>query len=236
MPNQKNYKTLSIIISAFNEEATIEELFKRVKNANTLGLKKEIIIVDDGSVDDTLKILKKLPKKNLKLVFHSKNKGKGAGVRSGIKASTGDIILIQDADLEYHPNQYPKLLRPFLKKNAKVVYGSRELSGKNRHSSAVFHLGGRMVTTLTNLLYGSSLTDVSTCYKVFDSKLIKKIPLRCVRFEFCPEVTAHILKRDIDIVEVPITYSPRSYMEGKKIKAKDGVEAFYTLVRVQLGI
>lgn len=231
-----DYKTLSIIMPAYNESRTLATILDRVKAADTLGLAKEIIIIDDGSSDNTGEILRNLEKKNLivKALYHEKNRGKGAAVRTGIWAATGDIILIQDADLEYHPEEYPTLIRPFLESNVSVVYGSRELSGENRHSSKLFHLGGRSVTRLTNLLYGSSLTDVPTCYKAFDRELIMSLPLRCQRFEFCPEVTAHVLKRGIPILEVPIKYTARNKDEGKKIKARDGLEAFWTLVRCRI--
>lgn len=228
-----SYRKVSILIPVYNEEETIQEIITSVINSDTLGLKKEIIVVDDGSSDKTRKILSKLKHKNLSVFKHKINKGKGAAIRTGIKNTTGDIILIQDADLEYHPKDYPKILKPFLKNKAKVVYGSRELSGKNVHSSAIFHAGGRLVTYITNLFFGSNLTDEATGYKVFDGNLLKEIPLKCNGFEFCPEVTGHVLKKGVKIFEVPIKYSARHRGEGKKIKAKDGVEAILTLLRVR---
>lgn len=225
------YKTISIIIPAYNEAATIAKLLTQVNQADTLGLTKEIIVVNDGSRDTTAKIVKKLTILGLKLIDHPHNLGKGAAVRTGIKASHGDIILIQDADLEYHPDEYPNIIQPFLSSKAQVVYGSRELSGKNRHSSALFHAGGRMVTSTTNLLFGGNLTDVPTCYKAFLRDILLALPLRCVRFEFCPEVTAHLLSRNITIIEVPITYTSRGKSEGKKIQIRDGIEALWTLLR-----
>lgn len=229
------YKTLSIIMPAYNELKTLPKILKQVQKADCLGLKKEIIIVDDGSTDGTAKLLRSLRQTGIKTFFHNQNKGKGAAVRTGIKNATGDIILIQDADLEYHPEEYPVLIHPFLKSRASVVYGSRELSGQNRHSSILFHIGGRFVTLMTNLLFGSHLTDVPTCYKAFKRDIIAQLPLRCQRFEFCPEVTAHLLKRNIPIIEVPIKYNSRDKKEGKKIKARDGVEAFWTLIRCRIG-
>jgi glycosyltransferase involved in cell wall biosynthesis len=223
-------KSLSVVIPVYNEEKTLEIILKRVLAADILNLKKEIVVIDDGSQDRTRSILKKIKGKNLKIVYHKKNMGKGAAVRTGIKNSTGDIILIQDADLEYHPEDYPKLIRPFLKNNVDVVYGSRELSGRNRHNYFLFHLGGQTVTRATNLLFGSRLTDVPTCYKAFRREVISSIPLRCKRFEFCPEVTAKVLKKKIKIVEVPIRYSSRTKKEGKKIKFKDGLQAIWTLI------
>lgn len=224
-------KKLTIIIPVFNERPTIEAILEKVIQADSLGLTKEIIVVDDGSTDGTTEILRHYRSKDVTALFHDRNQGKGAAVRTGIKNATGDIILIQDADLEYHPEEYPKLIKPFINDGALVVYGSRELSGQNRHSSLFFHVGGRTITTVTNLLYGSHLTDVPTCYKAFRREIIADLPLRCQRFEFCPEVTAQVLKRHIPIVEVPISYTARSKKEGKKIKLRDGVQAIWTLIR-----
>lgn len=227
----KEPKKLSIIIPVYNEQATIIQIINRVRQANILGLQREIVVVDDGSTDQTPALLKNIKTTINKIVCHSKNKGKGWAIRSGLKSITGDIVLIQDADLEYHPKEYAKLIRPILKKNAPVVYGSRELSGKNHHSYLAFHMGGRMVTALTNLLYGSNLTDVPTGYKVFRSEIIKKLPLRCCKFEFCPEVTVLLLKNGVPILEVPIKYQPRTKQQGKKIRPSDGLEAFWTIFR-----
>jgi len=223
-------KSISIIIPVYNEEKTLKEILRQVLKADTLGLKRELVIVNDGSKDRTKDILEKLKNKQLKILHHRKNKGKGAAIRTAIKHATGDIILIQDADLEYHPEDYPKLIAPFLKDNAQVVYGSRELSKRNRHNYFLFHLGGQTVTRFTNFLFFSRLTDVPTCYKAFRREVITNIPLRCKRFEFCPEITAKILKNKIKIVEVPIKYSSRTKKEGKKIKFKDGFQAIWTLI------
>lgn len=225
------FKTISIIIPAYNEASTILELLKQVNGADTRGLVKEIIVINDGSNDTTSQLVKKLKIPGLVLLEHPKNQGKGAAVRTGINASHGDIILIQDADLEYHPNEYPRLIEPFLKDKAQVVYGSREMSGTNRHSSALFHAGGRIVTAATNWLYGSQLTDVPTCYKAFRRETLLDLPLRCVRFEFCPEVTALLLRRKVPIIEIPIGYTARGKEAGKKIKVHDGAEAVWTLIR-----
>ena len=225
--------SISIIIPVFNERNTIVEIINRVKNSNTLGLKKEIIIIDDGSNDGTTNTLKQVRGKNVKTIYLKKNRGKGFALRTGFKQAAGDIVLVQDSDLEYHPKDYPKLIRPFIDDGAKVVYGSRELSGKNKHSSIFFHAGGRLVTLLTNILYGSNLTDEATGYKAFDKKLLKKLPLKCQKFEFCPEVTGLVLKKGIAIREVPISYYRRHHNEGKKIKAKDGFEAIWTLLKIR---
>lgn len=235
---------LSIIIPAYNEERFIAELIRRVKKVNlaSLHVEKEIIVVDDGSKDKTARIVKKIS--GVKLVQHEKNQGKGAAIRTGITSATGDIILIQDADLEYNPNEYPKLLKPILEGKTRVVYGSRFLSeqqkkknksyivkGKHSEANLLFYLGGRSLTVLTNLLYCAHITDEATGYKVFDAALLKQIPLRCKRFEFCSEITAKILKRKEKIIEVPTTYNPRSFEEGKKIKFRDGFEGVWTLVK-----
>lgn len=204
--------------------------------SNVLGLRKEIVVVNDGSTDDTFKILSKIKSPQLKIITLKKNKGKGYALRIGFKYSTGDIIIVQDADLEYSPKEFPKLLKPILSGKSNVVYGSREMSGKNIHSSVVFHAGGRLVTFVTNVLYKSNLTDEATGYKVFNAKLLKKIKLKCVRFEFCPEITARILKFNEKIVEVPIKYNARHRHEGKKIKARDGIEAILTLIRIKFNI
>lgn len=232
----KKYKKLSVVIAAYNEEQTLEKLVDIVLNTDSLGLKKEIIIINDGSSDNTKAIANRLASRNVVVRHNKKNLGKGASLRRGFKHSTGDIILIQDADLEYNPNEYPRLLKPIVDGKAKVVYGSRELGDKNKYSHLTFYAGGRVVTYATNLLYGSEITDEPTCYKVFDRNILMAIPLRCNRFEFCPEVTAHVLKQDIKIHEVPISYKPRHLSEGKKIRPVDGLVALWTLFRIKIGV
>ncbi len=229
------YKTLSIIIPVYNEKKYIKKILKIVSEQK-LPLKKEIVIVDDCSTDGTRDILKKL--KGYKIIFHKKNGGKGRAVRTGIRHSTGDIILIQDADLEYDPREYSKLLRPILNNKAKIVYGSRFRSQrgnlkKNQHLTYVLHsFGNRFLTFLTNLLFFSSLTDMETCYKVFTRDVIQKIPkLRARRFDLEPELTAKFLKSGFRIKEVPISYYSRDFDEGKKITWRDGVKAAYYLFR-----
>ena len=226
-------KKLSIIIPAYNEENNIQELLTKVINVplERYGISKEIIVIDDGSNDSTTEIVKKF--KSIKLIQLNKNIGKGYAVRTGIKNATGEIILIQDADLEYDPNEYYSLINPIINKQAKVVYGSRRLKESNRkYSSLSFFIGGIGLTMLTNILYPNlQITDEPTCYKVFRSDIIKNIPLKCKRFEFCPEVTAKIGKKRIKIHEVPISYFPRSVENGKKIRWKDGIEAVWTLLK-----
>ncbi|MBU0580597.1 MAG: glycosyltransferase family 2 protein [Candidatus Margulisbacteria bacterium] len=222
---------LSIIIPVYNEEKTIKRVIDLIKKVNIGVVKKEIILVDDGSKDNTLMVAQKL--KSIKLIGHNKNKGKGAAIRTGIKYATGDIILIQDADLEYDPEDYLALIKPIIEGKAKVVYGSRRLKKENKqHSGFSFYVGGVALTVIANLLYPNlHITDEPTCYKVFKSDILKSINLKCNRFEFCPEVTAKVAKKKIKIHEVPISYYPRTAKEGKKIKWKDGVEAVWALLK-----
>lgn len=221
---------LSIIIPVFNEERTIEEIIKKI-NILTLPVEKEIIIVNDGSFDNTGSQLKNLKEKySFILLDHKKNEGKGMAIRTGINEATGDFLIIQDADLEYDPNDYIKLLIPFLEYGAEVVYGSRSL-GKNKRGHLSFYLGGKALTVIANLLYGLGITDESTCYKAFKTDLIKKIKLESKGFEFCPEITAKIGRMGIKIYEVPISYNARKKKEGKKIKWKDGFIAIWTLLK-----
>jgi glycosyltransferase involved in cell wall biosynthesis len=220
---------LSIVIPCYNEKDTIMELLKRVEQVDLGEVEKEVIIIDDKSTDGTRELLI-ANNTDHKLVFHERNLGKGFALRTGFEHVTGDIVIVQDADLEYDPNDYRQLIRPIIDGQARVVYGSRERK-HNKPSGALFHLGGKVLTWLTNLLYGSDLTDEPTCYKVFEAKLLKNIPLTCKRFEFCPEVTAKVLRQGIKIVEEPISYFPRSKQEGKKINWRDGIEAIWTLLK-----
>ena len=226
---------LSIIMPCYNERETLPKILEKVRNVKLKNnLKKEIILVDDFSTDGTREYIKSLDKEIIKL-FHEKNKGKGAAIKSGIKKASGDIIIVQDADLEYEPNDYNKLIEPILEGKAEVVYGSRVLNKKNKkYSHLSFLIGGRLVTFVTNLLFFSRLTDEPTCYKTFKADVIKKIEIEGNRFEWEPEVTAKILKKGIKIHEVPISYFPRKKSEGKKINWKDGVQAIWTLVKYRV--
>jgi len=220
---------LTVIIPVFNEKATIEQIIKKVKK---VPVEKEIIVVDDGSTDGTAEILKEISEKdkNIKIILKEKNEGKGSAIREGLKYVNGDVVVIQDADLEYEPTDWIEMLKFMEEKKADVVYGSRVL-GKNKKSSFVFYLGGRILSIITNFLYGAGITDEPTCYKMFNTEIIKSLNLKCRGFEFCPEVTAKIRKKGIKIYEVPIHYNPRSTKEGKKIRWKDGIIAIWTLIK-----
>jgi glycosyltransferase involved in cell wall biosynthesis len=221
---------LSIIIPVYNEAATLEEIIGRVR---ATGLAYEIIAVDDGSSDASPAILARLENNDhppLTILRHERNRGKGAAMRTGLAAVTGDLVLVQDADLEYDPVDYPALLAPFSDPSTEVVYGSRNLR-RNPKSSFAFYWGGRFLSWVANWLYGSHITDEATGYKVIKTDLLRDIGLETDGFEFCPEVTAKLLQRGVSICEVPISYNPRSWEEGKKIQWYDGAIAIWTLVK-----
>jgi len=220
---------LSVIIPVYNEEKNVQEIIKRVQYSK---LANEIIVVDDGSQDGTRDILKDLDgKSNVRVILHEKNQGKGAAVVTGMKAAKGEVLLIQDADLEYDPRDYPALLQPIEEGLADVVYGSRFLGAAHRVTMFWHQVANKMLTFMTNILYDSILTDMETGYKVFRREVIEGINIRSRRFNFEPEFTAKILKRRHRIFEVPITFNPRDYVEGKKIKLKDAFEAVWALIR-----
>jgi glycosyltransferase involved in cell wall biosynthesis len=220
---------ISVIIPVYNEEKTILDIIKAVK---AVKLNKEIIIVDDGSKDNTRKILSGIKDREIKVILQPRNFGKGFAIRTGIKKVTGDIIIIQDADLEYDPQDYYSLVKPIEEGKAKVVYGTRFPRDKKRPSLFnPYFLANRILTTASNILYWARISDEPTCYKIFKADVLKNINLKCERFEFCPEVTAKVKKQGYKIYEVPISYHPRSVKEGKKIKFKDAIEAFWVLLK-----
>ena len=219
---------ISVVIPVYNEVDTIEEIISRV---NMMEIVKEIILVDDFSTDGTRERIKGIiqDKENIKVLYHNRNKGKGAALRTGFEHVTGDIVIIQDADLEYDPNEYPNLLDPILDGRADVVYGSRFLGGPHRVLFFWHYIGNKLLTFLSNALTNLNLTDMETCYKVFNRQILKDINLKSNRFGFEPEFTAKVAKKRFRIYEVPISYSGRTYSEGKKITWKDGIVAFFLI-------
>lgn len=221
--------TLSIIIPCYNERATIAQL---VDNVRAEAPAAEILIVDDGSIDGTRDILPEVAaKSNARILLHEKNGGKGLAIRTGLQAATGEILLIQDADLEYDPRDYPALLKPILEGHADVVYGSRFLGAPRRAMMFWHMIANKLLTLMTNILYDTILSDMETGYKVFKRHTILGLKLRANRFDFEPEITAKILRRRYRIYEVPITFVPREYSEGKKIGLRDAFEAVWALLR-----
>ncbi|MBL7196759.1 MAG: glycosyltransferase family 2 protein [Candidatus Omnitrophica bacterium] len=219
---------VSIIIPAYNEVATIEEIVKRIKKLS-LELDKEIIIVDDASTDGTKEVIEKLEENNIKKIFHKKNQGKGAAIRTALKYVSGDIVIIQDADLEYHPEDYPKLIEPILNKRADVVFGSRFI-GTHRCFLFTHYIGNKIVNLIANILYNTILTDFMTGYKAFKAEVIKNISIKSNRFGFEAEITGVVFRKNLRVYEVPISYSGRDYKEGKKIKWTDFFVVLWWLI------
>ncbi len=222
--------SISVVIPVYNEEKTVAETVNRVL---ATGIPSEVIVVDDGSQDGTRTILKDLQRHypQVKIFFHEKNMGKGAALRTAFRHTTGDIIIIQDADLEYDPRHYPTLLQPIYEGMADVVYGSRFLGAPRRPILFWNMVANKILTFITNLLYNTILSDMETGYKVFKREVVENMPLHARGFDFEPEFTAKVLKRHYRIFEVPIAFNPRDYSEGKKIKAKDGLIALWTLLK-----
>ena len=222
-------KKLSIIIPVYNEAATVGETIRRVYDAHLPGFTRKIIVVDDGSTDGTKKELKRWEKK-IRVIHKMKNEGKGSAVTLGLEEATGEIILMQDADLEYNPDDYPLLLKPFENKHVNVVYGSRFL-GPHLSTMFVYAQGNKFVTLVCNILFNSNITDMETGYKVFRKTVLDGITIRAKRFDMEPELTAKILKMGYQIYEVPISYFGRTFSEGKKLTWRDGVVALWTLIK-----
>jgi len=227
---------LSILMPAYNEEATIAKIVDKIDKVDLarIGLTKELIIVDDGSKDRTVDIVNHLQKRYhyIRFIQHKKNKGKGGAIKTAIKHATGNIMIVQDADLEYDPQDYFKCVKPILEGKAKVVYGSRRIGeSKRKYSGLSYFIGGVGITLFFNIIFFTHLTDEPTCYKTFRSDVIRKIKINGNRFDWEPEVTAKIVKRGIKIKEVPIHYYPRSEKEGKKIRWNDGFDAIWTILK-----
>lgn len=221
---------LSVIIPVYNEAKTIAELIKRVQ---AVALQKEIILVDDGSDDETFAIAKQFEGDDFIAVQHPTNQGKGAAIRTALQYVKGDLVIIQDGDLETEPQDYIHLVQPIIEGKAKVVYGSRNLNPTSGNRYWLYDFGGRFISLWTNFLYQQNITDEAACYKVFKTEILKSIPLTYNRFEFCPEVTARISKLGITIHELPMHYYPRSFSEGKKMKWTDGLKAFWVLLKLR---
>ncbi|HLC46435.1 MAG TPA: glycosyltransferase family 2 protein [Candidatus Nanoarchaeia archaeon] len=226
---------LSIVIPVYNEEKTLLTVLKKVQAVNIGNILKEIILVDDCSKDNTRAVMKRLRDPNIKIFYHQENQGKGAAVLTGFKHTTGDIILIQDADMEYDPNDYPKLIKPIIDGDADVVFGSRFM----KQRGAVYHLyylGNRLISIFASIIYLHKLSDVETCYKAFSKESLKKLlpTLRSQRFDLEPELAAKVVKNKFRLAEVSVWYKGRTFEEGKKITWKDGVKALYYLLKYRV--
>jgi glycosyltransferase involved in cell wall biosynthesis len=230
-PLRPTYTTLSVIMPVFNERATVAEIVRRMRAVDLpVALTLQVIVVDDGSSDGSDKVLGALEDSTVRLITHAQNQGKGAAIRTGMAAATGDLLLIQDADLEYDPDDWPRLLDPILKGKARVVYGSR-FTGERKNMLPLHWFANRVLSFTTNLLYRSTLSDMETCYKLFDAKAIEGMTIVSNRFDFEPEITAKVLRRGHRIYEVPISYAGREPHEGKKITWRDGFSALVALIR-----
>lgn len=224
-----DYRTLTVIVPAYNERATVAEIIRRVRTAE-VPLVVDVVVVDDGSTDGTAAILAALEDSTVRVVTHPANRGKGAAIRTGLQYAGGDLVVVQDADLEYDPDDWRRLLDPVLKHKAHVVYGSR-FTGERKNMLPSHWVGNRFLTLVTNVLYASTLSDMETCYKLFDRRVLEGITITSDRFDFEPEITAKVLRRGFRIYEVPVSYAGREPDEGKKITWRDGVTALLALVR-----
>jgi glycosyltransferase involved in cell wall biosynthesis len=224
-----HYELLSVIVPVFNERVTVAEVIRRIR-AVELPFDIEVIVVDDGSSDGSDKVLAAVGDSTVRVITHQQNRGKGAAIRTGMEAVRGDLVLVQDADLEYDPEDWAKLLDPLLRGKAMVVYGSR-FTGERKNMLPLHWIGNRFLSLITNLLYSSTLSDMETCYKLFDRRVLEGITIESDKFEFEPEITAKVLRRGYRIYEVPISYAGREPDEGKKITWRDGFGAVKTLVK-----
>jgi glycosyltransferase involved in cell wall biosynthesis len=226
------YHSLSVIVPVYNERNTVAEIVRRIR-AMKVPLELQVIVVNDGSSDGTDKVLSALVDSTVLVINHEVNQGKGAAIRTGLAVATGDLIIIQDADLEYDPDDWPRLFEPIFKGRARVVYGSR-FTGERKNMHPSHWVGNRFLTLATNILYRTTLSDMETCYKVFDKRVLEGITIRSNRFDFEPEITAKVLRRGHRIYEVPISYSGREMSEGKKISWRDGFGALFALIRYRI--
>ena len=228
-------RKLSVIVPVYNERNTVVEVLRRMRAVELPdGIEREIIVIDDGSTDGTRDVLRQLGDSTVRILKHETNRGKGASVRTGLALATGDYVLIQDADLEYDPDDWPRLIAPVIRGRARVVYGSR-FTGERRNMLLLHWIGNRMLSLVTNVLFNSTLSDMETCYKLMDRTLLNDLALRSDHFDIEPEITAKVLKRGIRIYEVPISYMGREFDEGKKITWRDGFAALWTLVKFRFG-
>jgi len=225
----RDYRLLSVIVPVFNERATVAEVIRRIR-AVDLPVDVEVIAVDDGSSDGTDKVLSALADSSVRVLTHPVNKGKGAAIRTGMSVARGDLLLVQDADLEYDPNDWSKLLDPVLRGKALVVYGSR-FTGERMNMLPLHWIGNRFLSLVTNILYSSTMSDMETCYKLFDRRVLEGLTIESDKFDFEPEITAKVLRRGYRIYEVPISYAGRELSEGKKITWRDGIGALRALIK-----
>ncbi len=228
----REYRTLSVVVPVYNERPTLAEVIRRMR-AVQLPVELEVVAVDDGSSDGSGQVLQALQDSTVRVLSHGRNQGKGAAVRTGLAAARGDLVLIQDADLEYDPEDWLRLLDPILKGKARVVYGSR-FTGERKNMFPMHWLGNRLLTLTTNVLYQTTLSDMETCYKLFDREVLQGLRIESNRFDFEPEITAKVLRRGERIYEVPISYAGREFAEGKKITWRDGFAAMSALIRYRL--
>jgi len=224
-----SHRLLSVIVPVFNERVTVAEVIRRIR-AVDVPVDVEVIVVDDGSSDGTDKVLTALGDSTVRVITHPVNKGKGAAIRTGMAAARGDLLLVQDADLEYDPQDWPRLLEPILRGKAMVVYGSR-FTGERKNMMPLHWIGNRFLSLVTNVLYATTMSDMETCYKLFDRRVLEGITIQSDKFEFEPEITAKVLRRGYRIYEVPISYAGREVTEGKKITWRDGIGALRALIK-----